>query len=269
MRKLYAQRALALTCLLLMLMLLSSSAAMGQRRKKRVVRQGPAATQESFPLRAGDSWTYRHSEGSQFTIKVLSEQKQPDNTIQYVVELASGNLINYYYSRVNGWIVLHRIAYPQEETGLKVEYNPAKQYLPNPMTAGVKWSWAGKDIGGNDVSESSRVIGVEWVEVPAGRFRATKIFSKVNQGGGTAEKTYWYADGVGLVKSTTQAKSSAGLFSYGFSLIDYSFKKGSGGQPATEARPNPSPTPTAIPPPTAPPVTTPTPAQTPIPTPTS
>jgi len=265
MRKLNARHALALICLLL---LLSSSAAMGQRRKKRVARQVPAASQEFFPLRAGDSWTYRHSEGSQFTIKVLSEQKQPDNTTQYVVQLASGNLVDYYYSKASKWILLHRIVYPQEETGLKVEYNPATQYLPNPLTVGAKWSWAGKDIGGNDVSESSRVIGLEWVEVPAGRFRATKIFSIVNQGGGTAEKTYWYADGVGLVKSTTEAKSSAGLFSYGFDLIDYSFKKGSGGQPATEARPSPSP-PTSTPPPTptATPVTTPTSNQKPIPTP--
>ncbi len=252
MTKLDAPRAPALICLLLLLLLLllSSSTAMGQRRKKRVAPQRPAASQEFFPLRPGDSWTYRHSEGNQFTIKVLREEKQEDGTIRYVVELSTGTLIHYYYSKPDGWVLLHQIIFPLEETGLKVDYNPAKQYLRNPLTVGAKWSWAGKDIGGNDLSEANRVVGMEWVTVPAGRFRATKIFSKVNQGGGTAEKTYWYADGVGLVKSTTQSKSAAGLFSYGYSLVDYSFKKGSGRKPATEASPNPSLTPTPSPPPT-------------------
>jgi hypothetical protein len=261
MTKLNARLAPALVCLLLML-LLSSSEAMGQRPKKRVGGQSPAASKQFFPLRPGDSWTYRHSEGSQFTVKVLSEQKQPDNTIQYLVELSSGNLIHYYYSNARGWILLHSIVYPQEETGLKVEYNPAKQYLPNPLANGVKWEWKGKDIGQNDVAESSQVIGPEWVEVPAGRFRAVKIISKVTLGGSSATKTYWYADGVGLVKSTTEAKSAAGLFNYGFSLIDYSFKKGSSGKPATVAPPNPSPSPT----PTATPMSSPTPTPTATPT---
>lgn len=268
MTKLNSRRALALVCSMLILLLLSSSATMGQRRKKRAGGQRPAASQEFFPMRPGDSWTYRHSEGSQFTIKVLSEQKQPDNTIQYVVELLSGNLIHYYYSRANGWILLHRIVYPQEETGLKVEYNPAKQYLPNPLAKGAKWDWSGKDIGQNDVAESSQVIGPEWVEVPAGRFRAVKIVSNVTMGGSSATRTYWYADGVGLVKSTTEAKTAAGLFSYGFSLID--FKKGSSAKPATVAPPNPTPaaTPSSTPTPTPTPMQTPTATPTPTPTPT-
>jgi hypothetical protein len=34
-------------------------------------------------------------------------------------------------------------------------------------------------------------------------------------------KRYWYAEGVGLVKSTTEA----GQINYGSELVDYSFKK--------------------------------------------
>jgi hypothetical protein len=127
------------------------------------------------------------------------------------------------YSKPKGWVLQHRISYPDEQSGLKIDYEPGKQYLKNPLIAGGKWRWAGKDVGGNDVSESSEVMGLEWVDVPAGKFRAMKIISHVSNGGTAAVKTYWYADGVGLIKSWTDA----GAIKYGFELEDYSFKKGS------------------------------------------
>lgn len=239
MTKLNTKRALlALFCLLLLL--ISSSALMGQRRKKRAATQTSAAPRDFYPLRVGDSWTYRHSEGSPITMKVLREEKQADGTLQYVVELNAGNEINYFYSKPDGWVLLHGTTYPQEQTGMKVEYSPPKQYLKNPLTPGAKWDWAGKD----GASESSQVIGQEWIEVPAGRFQAMKVFSKVAlPEGGSTDKTYWFVDGVGLVKSTTEARSTAGQFKYGYELVDYSFKKGSGAKPAPPAPPKPSPTP--------------------------
>jgi hypothetical protein len=277
MKKAFVMRALALSCLLIML---SASSVLAQRRSRRPARGGAApASKDFFPLRVGDTWTYRHSEGSDFTYKVLSEEKQPDGTVQYVVELKSGTQINYYYSKPSGQVLLHRISYPLEETGLKIDFSPAKPYLKNPLTAGAKWEWAGKDIGQNDTAESHQVIGPEWVEVPAGRFRAMKMISKLTLGGSQATRTFWYAEGVGLVKSTTEAKSAAGLFSYGFVLTDYSFKKNSAAKPAS-AKPatvaptttTPAVTPTPAAPPTSPPppapTTTPTPNTAPTPSPT-
>jgi hypothetical protein len=234
MTKLNTKHALALICLLLLLMM--SSAVMGQRR--RAARQTPAAPRDFYPLRPGDSWTYRHSEGNPITIKVLRAEKQADGTVQYVVELTAGNLLNQFYSKTDGWVLLHRTSYPQDETGMKIDYSPPKQYLKNPLTVGAKWTWAGKD----GASESNEVVGQEWVEVPAGRFRAMKVLSKVSQPeGGTLDRTSWFVDGVGLVKSMTEAKSSAGQLSYGYELVDYSFKKGA--KPATDARPQPPPKP--------------------------
>jgi|GEM_PF-470345 len=276
MKKAYVTRALALICLLLML---SASSVLAQRRSRRPARGAAAApaSKDFFPLRVGDSWTYRHSEGNEFTYTVLSEEKQADGTVQYVVELKSGSQINYYYSKPSGQVLLHRISYPQEETGLKIDFSPAKPYLKNPLTAGAKWEWAGKDIGQNDTAESHQVIGPEVVEVPAGKFRTMKMISKLTLGGAQAIRTFWYAEGVGLVKSTTEAKSAAGLFSYGFVLINYSFNKNSaakptGTKPATVLAPTPAPplitpaptvTPTPAPAPTSTPNTAPTPSPTP------
>ncbi|MEN3370230.1 MAG: hypothetical protein V7609_2373 [Verrucomicrobiota bacterium] len=180
----------------------------------------PAAA-DFFPLRVGDSWTYRNSDGqSQYTLKVLSEEKQADSSIRSEMELLAGVQVRKFFSKPSGWVLLHMERYPEHE-GLEAKYEPPKQYLQNPLVPGFKWNWKGKDTGNNEVTESSQVIGFEKVSVPAGKFRAMKIVSKVTGGAAVMTKTYWYADGVGLVKTTTEA----GEIKYGSELVDYSFKK--------------------------------------------
>lgn len=217
--KINAIRVLGVLCLVLAVM----PSVLAQRRgtQRRNQPSAASASGDYFPLRVGDSWTYRHSEGSTFTYKVLSEEKQADGTVRYLVELVSGSRVHYLYSKSAGWVLQHRISYPDEQSGLKVDYEPGRKHLQNPLVAGSKWSWNGKDVGGNDVAESNQVIGPEWVEVPAGRFRAIKMISHVSNGGTVATKTYWYADGIGVVKSWTDA----GAIRYGYELADYSFKK--------------------------------------------
>jgi hypothetical protein len=117
-------------------------------------------------------------------------------------------------------VLLHREAYPEHE-GLEVKYEPAKQYLRNPLSPGAKWYWSGKSVAQNEMTESHEVIGLETVKVPAGTFRAMKIASKVSEAAAIKTITYWYAEGVGLVKYKTEA----GPVSYVFELVDYSFKK--------------------------------------------
>ncbi|HEX3086945.1 MAG TPA: hypothetical protein VHP99_20565, partial [Pyrinomonadaceae bacterium] len=76
-------------------------------------------------------------------------------------------------------------------------------FLKNPLTSGDSWTWKGKGMMGLDIDESNEVTGPETVTVPAGRFEAMKVTTKVVQGGAPVTKTYWYAPGVGLVKSMT------------------------------------------------------------------
>jgi hypothetical protein len=173
-----------------------------------------------FPLRVGDSWKYRSTvSAAEATIKVVSAEKQPDGTMRYLLEKSAGAKIQDWYSKTNGWVLMHRESYPEHE-GLEVKYEPARQYLKNPLVAGATWNWSGKSTTQNEVQESNRVIGLEMVEVPAGKFRAMKIVSQVSEGPSVMTKTYWYAPGIGLVKYTTES----GQVSYGFELIDYSFK---------------------------------------------
>lgn len=179
----------------------------------------PKPAADFFPLRVGDSWTYRNSESGGYTWKVLSEEPQEGGPPRYIVELRSEVIILNVFSKTGSGVLLHSESYPEHE-GLKATYEPPKQYLPTRFTAGQKWEWTGKDPTQMERHESSRVIGFEDVTVAAGKFRAMKVVSEVSGGATPMTKTCWYAEGVGLVKTTTEG----GPIKYGSELADYSFK---------------------------------------------
>jgi hypothetical protein len=180
----------------------------------------PKARQaDYFPLRTDYSWTYRNTEEGGYTVTVLREEPYSGEAVRYVVQLLTGVKIVHIYSKTPGWVLLHGESYPENQ-GLEVAYEPPKQYLPNPITVGRKWNWAAKDFTQTEHQESSRAVGFESITVPAGKFRAMKVVTEVS-GGSTKTRTDWYADGVGLVKST----ATAGQIKYGSELTDYSFKR--------------------------------------------
>ena len=172
-----------------------------------------------FPLRTGNSWKYRSTTAdgkqSEFTIKVLSDEPQNGNT-QYLVETVSTfQPIHDWYSKPSGWVLMHRQEYVK--AGSKAEYQPTKQFLKNPLKSGDSWQWTGKGMMGLEIDEANEVSGPETVTVPAGKFEAMKVTTKVVQGGAPVTKTYWYAAGTGMVKSMTDTgavKSTTELLEY-------------------------------------------------------
>jgi hypothetical protein len=183
-------------------------------------RKPGAPVRDYFPMRVGDSWTYRQEESdAEYTVKVLSAEKQADKSVRYLLEKQAGAQFQSWYSKINGWVLMHAEAYVEQQQ--KSTYEPARQFLKNPLVAGEKWTWTGKTVTNADVTEFNEVVGAETVKVPAGTFRAMKVVSKVDDGGAVVTKTYWYAAGVGLVKTTTEG----GQIKYGWELKDYSFKK--------------------------------------------
>ena len=204
----------ALSVLVLAILILEP-AAFGRKEKES---KGPA---DYFPLRVGDSWTYRNTaDESQYTLKVLAEEPQSGGVTRYQVELRAGAIVLKLFSKTDEWVLLHVERYPEHE-GLEAKYEPPKNYLPNPPKPGFKWSWQGRDYTQTEVTEKSEVTGFETVTVPAGKFRALKVVSEVAGGAAVMTKTYWYAEGVGLVKTTTVG----GQITYGSELFDYSFKE--------------------------------------------
>ncbi|HKP92500.1 MAG TPA: hypothetical protein VJS88_01285, partial [Chthoniobacterales bacterium] len=181
----------------------------------------PKKSADYFPLKAGDSWTYRTigDEGG-YRIKVVSEEPPVDGSKRYLVEMDASVKVLSVFSKAGGWVLMHSQRYPEHE-GLEAKYEPPRQYLPDPLVAGTKWNWKGRDYTQVEQRESHVVSGPEEVTVAAGKFKAMKIVSQITTGMSSMTKTYWYADGVGLVKSTTEG----GQVKYGSELVDYSFKK--------------------------------------------
>jgi hypothetical protein len=186
-----------------------------------IAQKSEAPAPDYFPLRVGDSWTYRSTGGdTQYSVKVASEEKQADGTIRYLVEKLAGAKVLTWFSKAGGSVVMHLERYPEHE-GLEMKYEPAKPFLKNPLVAGSQWGWTGQDVTQTELEEDNQVTGPEDVTVPAGKFRAMKVVTRVAGTSSPMIKTTWYADGVGLVKST----SEGGQIKYGFELTDYSFKK--------------------------------------------
>lgn len=200
-----------LASVLLLLILAMSAAA----------QKSAVPARDYFPLKVGDSWTYRNDEDeSEFTVKVLGEEKQPDGTLIYQVERLVGMRNLYWYAKTPGWVLMRREANPEQE-GIEVKHEPARQFLKNPLVTGAKWTWKGKGLTGTDILEISTVEGPRVVTTPAGRFRAMKVVSKVTDGDAAVTRTTWYAPGVGLVKTLIETPT----LKYGSQLADYSFKK--------------------------------------------
>ena len=178
-------------------------------------------TVDYFPLRVGDSWTYRStSGGTDYKRRVLREEKQVDGTTRYLVETSMGTRIQAVFSKVNGWVLMHAERYPDQER-LEPEYEPAKKYLPNPLVTGTQWRGDGKDPTQPERQENNQVMGFERITVPAGHFQAMKVVSHVTGGSNGMTETCWYADGVGLVKQATEDGQKQSTWE----LTDYSFKK--------------------------------------------
>jgi hypothetical protein len=181
-----------------------------------------APVRDFFPLAVGYSWTYRNDMGdAEYTVKVISEEKQAGGKIVYLLDKEVGVTIHSWYSKSAGLVLLHREAYQGQE-GLDVTHEPASIILKNPLAAGTKWAWQGRSITGGDVSASYQVAGTEIVQVAAGRFRAVKINGKISDGASPLKTiTYWYAEGVGLVKTVTESPQLRNSWE----LVSYSFKK--------------------------------------------
>jgi len=197
-----------------LLVLQGASAARPRQKSK------PEPAADYFPLRVGDTWTYRNTSEGGYTWKILREEPQPGGAVRYLAELTAGVKVLKTFSKADGWVLFHGESYPEHE-GLQITYEPPKQYLPNPLTVGEKWEWTGKDTTRMDRQEKSHVVGAETVSVAAGKFRAMKVVSEIKGASATMIRTSWYADGVGLVKTTAEA----GEIKYGSELTDYSFKK--------------------------------------------
>lgn len=213
---------IALTGLTMSLPAEAAKKAVGGATKPVIKKEPPPP--DYFPLRVNNWWKYQSTTGegkqTNFMMKVVSAEKQPDETIIYKVDTNSTTAIHDWYSKPTGLVLRHKEQFGENESAL-VNYSPLYQYLKNPLTKGDTWKWAGKGMMGVDIEDNAEVSGPEDIFVPAGKFSTMKVVTKVLQGGASVTKTYWFANRVGLVKSATQSGPVGSVTE----LLDYSFKK--------------------------------------------
>jgi hypothetical protein len=195
-----------------------------QAANKTVIHKKPPPPPDYFPLRVNDWWKYQSTTGegkqSKFDIKVVSAEKQPDETTIYTVDTTTAKVIHDWYSKPKGLVLKHKEQYGDAATML-VNYDPLYQFIKNPLVNNDSWEWKGKGMMGVDIEDSAQVSGPEDIYVPAGKYSTMKVVTKVKQGGSEVTKTYWFANWVGLVKSATQSGPVGSVTE----LLDYSFKK--------------------------------------------
>lgn len=92
--------------------------------------------------------------------------------------------------------------------GTSYWYKPPKPRIKWPLIVDTCWHWYGKKLV-NDTSYDAiatiSVIGVDTVDVPAGRFICIKLTDELRVSDGThSRSTIWLAPGVGVVKLEAQ-----------------------------------------------------------------
>lgn len=175
-----------------------------------------------FPLPGGAWWKYKSTTDagatSEFTMKVAGEEKLGDVTA-ILVDIESAWPIREWYSKGGGVVSWHKEAYLKNNQS--AVFSPTRIAMKNPLASGQTWSWKGKGVMDVAIDETATVSGVEDVVTAAGTFKAVKVSTTVIQGGATVQKTYWYANWIGLVKAITDT----GTIRSTTELVDWSFRK--------------------------------------------
>jgi hypothetical protein len=133
----------------------------------------------------GDRWVFEWTAGTRNGDKTVSvlEKHGIGGVPYYVVQI--GDLEHYYTAELH-W------AFVVRDSKVEARMVPPKPWFVWPLEVGGRWQHRGslEDQRGKVVYlDTFRAVGVERVEVPAGRFQAVRIVRE-DQGGETDE--YWY-----------------------------------------------------------------------------
>jgi len=147
----------------------------------------PTATLAEAPpaWRPGDRWSFEWTSGAQSGTKHAEVLAVRDvNTIRYyVVRIGE---VDHYFTPDLHW------AGSVRNSVVEARMVPPHQWFVWPLTVGRQWVHRGVYEARGDTGPragSFAVVGVETVEVPAGRFRGLKV---VRDEGGSDSDQYWY-----------------------------------------------------------------------------
>jgi hypothetical protein len=152
----------------------------------------PAARALPTPLteppewKRGDRWNFSWTSGTDRGTKTLEivEVRDLNQVLYYVVRLGD---TDHLYTRELHWAAVVR------ESRVEARMVPAQPWYLWPLEVGQTWAHQGtfeERNGKTRFSDRFRVVAVESVEVPAGRFETLKILRETD---GRDFDEYWYA----------------------------------------------------------------------------
>jgi hypothetical protein len=139
--------------------------------------------------RPGDRWTYDLTSGNDRGAKTMEvvEVREVASVPYYVVRLGD---VDHYYTRNLYWAAAIR------DSKVEARMTPPHQGFVWPLEVGKRWTYQGiwQDQNSHrDLNDRFAVVGVEMVDVLAGRFETLKI---VREGSTSGSDEYWFAPAV-------------------------------------------------------------------------
>jgi hypothetical protein len=179
-----------------------------------------AMAQEWYPLGEGHAWTYEDAEGKSVVKRVTGVEKDGDADA-FVVEDRGypGDL------RLQ---VLRPLADELRVVRMRRTLKYPVSWLKLPLEKGRRWTAELRQSEGNDTATLDfSVAGEDVVEVPAGRFKATRVDAVGIEDGKSAllKLSIWLAPGTGEVKRTILVEAR-GKVELNRTLVLKSFEKG-------------------------------------------
>ena len=185
--------AMAALLLVLALSILIGCAAQGPPSATRAPTVAQPAAVSAAPSppawRPGDRWIYGWTSGGESGTKTIEALEIREiNTVSFYVARVGD--VDVFYTRELAW------AGSMQEGRVTSRMTPPQPWFAWPLRIGQRWTHRGtyEDRSGKtEVNDVFSVVGVETVEVPAGRFNALKIVRETER---RDSDQYWYAPDV-------------------------------------------------------------------------
>jgi hypothetical protein len=185
-----------------------------------------AASDDYYPLRIGNTWTYRQVENGRRYEQKVTEKVQIDNKEAVVVETSIRGQKEYYTINPEGIYTLMRSFKTNS-----FRFEPLQYFIKYPVKIGDSWEQNGSLIdSSNKLSFTYRTqyyyTGVTKVVVPAGSFTAVKMLMEIQTSDGSHSTIVRYiAEGVGIVREERSIEFKDRKLKFTTVLLDYNLVK--------------------------------------------
>ena len=166
-----------------------------------------ASSQDYFPLREGNQWSYVMSNGVKISVQVTGYAEIDDvhcAIVESLIDNGNGTQTTWEYMTVDTEGLKVYLSRTQDE---EVVYNPPLKRIKLPFKQNQIWT-STINQGGVNLVTTYEAVGTRQISTNIGTFQCIEIQSRANIPGQTSMMSVnYYADGIGLVRQEMQIGS--------------------------------------------------------------